>query len=101
MEVRADAAVVDLEAVAVVRLHFFVVRLILGELALGDARDVGTMRIEAGLGVISSNSGVLRDSRSTTNELFLGRGGFQQRDMGPPAQILGMYIIMFYPESHN
>lgn len=60
MEVRADAAVVDLEAVAVVRLYFFVARLILGELALGGARDVGTMRIGAVLGVIGSNSGVLR-----------------------------------------
>jgi hypothetical protein len=48
VEVREDAAVVDLEAVAVVRLHFFVSRLILGELALYDARDVGIMRIEAG-----------------------------------------------------
>lgn len=27
-------------------------------------------------------------ARSSTNKLA-GRGGFQQRDMGPPAQILG------------
>jgi hypothetical protein len=49
VEVREDAAVVDLEVVAVVGLYFFVAWLILGELALCDARDVEIMRIEAGI----------------------------------------------------
>jgi hypothetical protein len=49
VEVRVDAAVVDLEAVAVVRLYFFVAWLILGKLAVCDGRDVEMMRIEAGI----------------------------------------------------
>lgn len=29
-----------------------------------------------------------------------GRGGFQQRDMGPPDTVLGVYIL-FVSVSHN
>lgn len=30
-----------------------------------------------------------------------GRGGFQQRDMGPPDTVLGGYTLRFHPPQHQ